>query len=389
MRPLALFVLLALPLLGASESAPPTPDQMLAAARADVARAGAEEQRLTAAASRAAGEAQRLAGEQRAAAAAIDGAEARIAAAEAELTIARAAVAAGQARLAERQAPVAGLLAGLISMGRQPPLLALAAGSSEEFVRVRALLDVTMPAIRARTAALSSELAGGQRAAQAAEAARDNLATERAGLDRQRARFASLEKQALERQQMLAGQAVGAGDANLAGGETLATLDEERARQRAGQATAHQLASLAPLPARPSPDDARPVLPPFAYQLIVDAPLAAGLGSVDADGIRSRGLAFANARGAALTVPADGTIAFAGPYRRSDGIVIIDHGGGWLSLIVNAGTTLAKGARVRRGDPLGRALGPLQVELSRGGTNVSPAFIAASSTMLSNPSKGG
>ncbi|MDP9163737.1 MAG: hypothetical protein M3N06_06535, partial [Pseudomonadota bacterium] len=75
-------------------------------------------------------------------------------------------------------------------------------------------------------------------------------------------------------------------------------------------------------------------------------------------------------------------------YRRSDGVVIIDHGGGWLSLIVGAGTTLAKGATVRRGDPLGRALGPVEVELSHGGQIVSPAFIAASSAMLSNRSKG-
>jgi len=383
-----LLAVTAFALLGAVEPPPPSPDQLLAAARADVARASAEEQRLTAEASRAGSEAQRLAGEQRAAAAAIEGAEARIAAAEAELAIARSAVAARQARLAERQAPVAGLLAGLVTMGRRPPLLALADGSTEEFVRVRALLDATMPAIRARTAALSADLAAGQRAALAARAARDSLARERTNLDQQRTRFASLEKRALSRQVQFAGQAVGAGDATLAGSESLSSLEDEHARQRAGQDAARELAKLAPLPARPSPDADKPAGAPFAYQLPLDAPLAAGLGSVDPNGIRSRGLAFANGRGVALSVPADGTIAFAGPYRRSDGVIIIDHGGGWLSLVVDAGTTLAKGSKVRRGDPLGRALGPVQLILSRGGTNVSPAFIAASSAMLSNPAKG-
>jgi len=68
--------------------------------------------------------------------------------------------------------------------------------------------------------------------------------------------------------------------------------------------------------------------------------------------------------------------------------VIIDHGGGWMSLLVNVATDLPRGSAVHRGDPLGRTLGPLQVELSKGGTNVSPAFIAASSAMLSNRPKG-
>ena len=382
------LAVIALFLLGAAERAPPTPDQQLVIARADVARAAAEEQRLTANASSAADEVQHLAGEQRAAAAAIEGAEARITAAKAELEIARSALAVQQARLAERQAPAAGLLAGLISMGRRPPLLALADGSTEEFVRVRALLDATMPAIRARTASLSADLAAGKRAQVAAQAARDSLVAERAGLDQQRARFAALEKQALSRQLQFAGQAVGAGDLTLASGEALTGLDNERSRQRAGQASARQLAMLGPLPGRPSADTERGAAPPFAYRLPLDAPLAAGVGSIDSNGIRSRGLTFANARGIALVVPADGTIVFAGPYRRYDGVVIIDHGGGWLSLIVNAGTNLARGTAIHRGDSLGRALGPVQVILSRGGTNVSPAFIAASSDMLSNPAKG-
>ena len=80
------------------------------------------------------------------------------------------------------------------------------------------------------------------------------------------------------------------------------------------------------------------------------------------------------------------TTAFLGDYGNS---ITIDHGGGWLSLIVNAGTALANGSRVRRGDPLGRAVGPVEVELSQRGTNLSPAFIAASSAILSNRAKGG
>ncbi len=75
-------------------------------------------------------------------------------------------------------------------------------------------------------------------------------------------------------------------------------------------------------------------------------------------------MTFATRRGSTVQVPADGIIRFAGPFRDYDGIVIIDHGGGWMSLIVNLASPLARGSRVRSGEPLGRALGPIEVELS-------------------------
>ena len=90
-----------------------------------------------------------------------------------------------------------------------------------------------------------------------------------------------------------------------------------------------------------------------------------------------------------VRIPADGTISFAGPFRRHDGVVIIDHGHGWLTLLTGVRTDLRKGDSVRRGDLLGRALGPVGVELSTNGTPVSAALIAGSSQMVSNrPNKG-
>ena len=74
-----------------------------------------------------------------------------------------------------------------------------------------------------------------------------------------------------------------------------------------------------------------------------------GLGQVSASGIRSRGTTFASRAGAPVLAPADGTLLFAGPYRRHDGIVIIDHGNGWMSLLI--------GVRIdrRQGQPGSRA----------------------------------
>ncbi|MEG3155238.1 murein hydrolase activator EnvC family protein [Sphingomonas sp. RB1R13] len=386
MRRLILLALV-LPLLGAADPVVVPGEPSLAQAQAEVTRTAAEEVRLTAAASSAGNEAERLAGERRAAAAAITVAEARIGAAEIIYRSAQADMATRKGRLAQQQAPVAGLLAGLVTMGRRPPLLALADGSTEEFVRVRALLDATMPAIRARTAALSADLFAGQRAAASAAQARDRLAKERTGLEARRTQFAALEQRALSRQTSLAGQALGAGDETLAGGEMLGALGNEASRRRNAMNSATELARLDPIPGRPGSVAALPPL--LAYQLPLDAPVAAGLGTVDTNGIRSRGLSLRNGRGAALVVPADGTVVFAGPYRRSDGVIIIDHGGGWISLIVNVATSLPKGATVRRGDPLGRALGPVEIDLTHDGAAISPAFIAASSAMLSNRVKGG
>jgi hypothetical protein len=60
-----------------------------------------------------------------------------------------------------------------------------------------------------------------------------------------------------------------------------------------------------------------------------------------------------------------------------------------MSLIVNVRSTLTPGTRVAAGDPLGRALGELGVELSQNGHRQSPALIAGSSDMLSKRLKGG
>jgi septal ring factor EnvC (AmiA/AmiB activator) len=114
-----------------------------------------------------------------------------------------------------------------------------------------------------------------------------------------------------------------------------------------------------------------------------------GLGAVDSNGVRSRGITLGTARGAAVSAPADGIIRYSGPFRDYDGVVIIDHGGGWLTLLVDLSSQLRPGDKVRLGDPLGRALGPIEVELSHNGRRFSPALIAGSSPTLSNGAKRG
>ena len=77
-----------------------------------------------------------------------------------------------------------------------------------------------------------------------------------------------------------------------------------------------------------------------------------------------------------MIAPADGTVLFAGPFRGHDGIVIIDHGRRLDQPADRRRQRKPRGARSRRGEPLGRALGPLGVELRQNGVPVSPALIA-------------
>lgn len=362
-------------------------DAQLQQARSDAAAATAEQARLEQAASGARDEATRLHARQLAAGQAIAAAEARITEADAQARIADAQLTMQRQRLASEQAPVSALLGALVLTARRPPLLLLAdSASADELVKLRLLVAATAPAIRAKTAALTRDLQRGAALETAAIAARDALRRNRAELDRSRSQFVALEKQALALARTRGSQALGAGDVALAAQDQLANVQASAPSRRESMAMARELAALGPtaLPAAPAGQS-----PPLSYRLPADAPVVDGLGEVSASGIRSRGVQLATARGTELAVPASGTILFVGPFRDYDGIVVIDHGGGWKSVIVNAASTLRRGARVSIGDRLGVALGPVEVQLQHNGQAVSPALIAGSSAVLSNRSKGG
>ena len=392
MRRLALALLLC-PLLTASAIAQQGGEPFgaaLKAALAEQAHADAETARLEQAAARAQTEAGRLHAQQLAAAQAIEAAEARIGAADARLQLTSAYVAAHRRQLAIEQQPISSLLAGLATMTRRPPLLVLAdRGGTDDLVKVRLLLGSTLPVIRSRTSALSAELRQGQRLQNAALAARTELARSRDNLAARQRSYAALEQRAVQQALASQGQALGTSDVALAAGEDVERLRVEQANSQSIRTVAARLAGEDAAPISPfQPEGVNPT-PPFGYRLPATALVTDGLASVNASGVRSRGLTFATYRGMPVVVPANGVVRFAGPFRDYDGILIIDHGGGWLSLIVNVASELHAGDRVQLGDLAGRALGPLQVELSQNGRRISPAIIAGSSQSLSKGAKGG
>ena len=386
-------LLLLIPLLGAAP-APQSPTQSLDAAlrqaRAEQASAEAETARLEKVAAKARGEAQRLRAQQAAAVQGIEAAEARITAADAQYRLAAAFVAAYRARIAEEQKPVSSLLAGLALMGQRPPLLTLAdRGGADEFVKVSVLLDSTLPVIRNRTRALSAQLAEGQRLEQAALKARGELVDSRQELASRRQQFAELERKALQQSLAAGGQALGAGDIAIAAGEQAERIRGEESQSQSKRALAAWLEGQGATPPRPVGGAGPQPKPPFAYTLPLSAPIIEGLGAVNDSGVRSRGISFDSRRGASVVAPADGIVRYSGPFRDYDGIVILDHGGGWISLIVNVASPLKVGDKVRLADPLGRAIGKVEVQLSQNGRRFSPALIAGSSGTLSKGMKGG
>ncbi|RYH04915.1 MAG: metalloendopeptidase, partial [Alphaproteobacteria bacterium] len=85
----------------------------------------------------------------------------------------------------------------------------------------------------------------------------------------------------------------------------------------------------------------------------------------------AKGLTLATARRAQVVSPAQGRIAYAGPFRGYAGIVIIDHDNGWATLVTGLGVLTAKvGQAVIQGSPIGTADGRdprITVELRHNG----------------------
>jgi septal ring factor EnvC (AmiA/AmiB activator) len=362
-------------------------DAALAQARAEARTADREARRLASLADKQLDSAAKLRARQESAALAIAAAEAEISAADAEARLLAARLAQQRDLLRRQQAPASALLGGLAMMAQRPPLLALAEkGGTDEFVRVRLLLDSTMPVIRERTAALSQQLARGRTLEARLAGARQASMARRRDLQARQSDFAALEQQALRAAERIGLAALGESDVALSRGETGDQLSEERRRGRSATRVAAELAELGIPPLRPfKPEGASS--PALTYRLPVNSAVTDGFGSISDNGIRSRGITMAARRGATLVAPADGTILFAGPYRNQDGIIIIDHGNGWKSLILNATAAGKQGAKVRAGEVLGHSLGPISVELSRNGQHLSPALIAGSSATLSKSGK--
>lgn len=360
----------------------------LARALADAKAAARRSATLERQADSAVAEADKARAEARVVASRVQQAEAEIAAAEARVKIIATLQRAQKARLAARQQPLARLTAALQAMARRPTVLALVQpGSIDDMVRVRAVLATTLPRVEAETAGLRKDIARSRDLARQATRAAALQRDSRKQLAFRRAELARLEARARTRSRELASTSQLEEERALGLSERARDLDSLVDDLEASATLRQRLAALEgpvlrpPRPqasevvenAAPSASSARP-----AYRLPTPGAIVTGFGEVAATGVRSRGLTLATRPGAQLIAPADGRIAFAGKYRGFGQIVIIEHVGGWTSLITGlARTRLKVGERVAQGDPIGRAAENrprITVELRRNGR---PIDIAA------------
>lgn len=283
------------------------------------------------------GDAARARAANEALAARIEASEAQLTASEVRIALIGRLAALQRARLAAKQGPVVRLTAALQTMTRRPPALALVQpGSVDDVVRVRALLASTLPEVRRRTAGLQAELDRAERLRRQAEQARGALLASREQLHARRAELARFEAAQRTRSSNLAGLALVESDRALALGEE-ARAEAERVSTRAAQARI--LADLATLPPplpRPGPVGAPP--PPVGglnYRLPVPGEVVRGVGEISDAGVHARGVTFEAPPRARVIAPAAGRVVFAGPFRSYGQLVIVDHGGGWTSVITN------------------------------------------------------
>lgn len=369
---------------------PDEAEAALARATRESRRAEARAARLTGEAEAATEAAQRTASEAAALAARIQQAEADIEAARARYSIARSQRAALAARLAEKQEPTARLAAALQTAARRPlALSALQPGSLKDVVHVRAVLDSAVPQIRQRTAALRSELDRGRALEQQAAASLDQLRESEGALRERRQSLAALETRQRIASRTARGAALREAERALALAEEARDLDGLVDRLDEVAALRRDLAALpgpvlrpadlsADLPAIPDgiPSPAASAPPPRDFQLPVQGRTLVGFGAKRDSGLASTGLTLAPVKGAQVVAPGRGRIAFAGAYRGFGRIVIIEHDGGWTSLVTGlARVDAAVGDSVIGGSPVGIADGgelPVTIELRRAGEPVNP-----------------
>ncbi len=367
-----------------------TEDAQKALAEADVqgkeARARAET--LEAKAVTAVAAADRTAQEAAALAARIQESEAQITANEAKIRLIEQQRAALRVELAQRQRPLVELTAALQRLSRRPAVLSLLRpGSLQEAVYLRAVLETMLPQIERRTAGLRTAIARGKVLQAQAEQASADLRASQSELGRRRQTLASLEARQRLESRSASSSADREAERALALAEQARDLgglvgELDKAGRLRGQLAAlpgpvlrpaqPQAAQVAALPEA----TALPTNAPVQYLLPVSGRLVTGFGASAPGQVQSRGISIAARGSAQVVAPAAGRVVFAGPYQGYGTIVIIEHGGGWTSLVTGLSVLDTRvGRDLVAGSPLGQA-GPgrpvLSLELRKDGAPVNP-----------------
>lgn len=355
------------------------PRARLASARAEAQQARQRAAEFDARAKTSADAADRARAQHAALAAHIQASEGRIAAAEARLATVEQLRRAQEQRLARQREPIVRLVAALQTMARRPAGATLVQpGSLADMAHLRALLATMGPQIESRTAGLREEVIRARQLRLAATQAVVEQRRAQAQLRMDQQRLAGLEIE--QRQQSLRLASSARLESARAGqiAEGSRDLDALVRQLDLDAAIRDRLAGLAGPRLRPArltadlPADRLAAGSTLRFRLPAIGPVVRGFGEALPSGARSRGVAIASRTGAIVVAPAPGRVSFAGLFRGYGAIAILDHGGGYTSLITGLDSNLARvGDTVQQGSPIGRSgSGGIAVELRRDGQPV-------------------
>ncbi|MCB2061978.1 MAG: peptidoglycan DD-metalloendopeptidase family protein [Novosphingobium sp.] len=370
-----------------SSSDPEIARRELSRAIRDGKRAKYRAERLEEDARRATQRAERTAAQAASVAARIQETEARISAREAQVRLMATRRVQLQARLAKQQVPLIRLSAALQRLSRRPPAIGLLRpGSVRDTVYLRAMLATVLPQVEAKTASVRKEISRIRKLTQEEKGAAEALSREQVRLRERQGRLAAIETEQRLDLRRVSGIASRENERALALAERAKDLEDlVEVVDRQGKLRRELAALPGPLMRPPRPLESRVVGEGAsasaprgltAYILPVAGRLVTGFGEASASGRPSRGIVLAARGGAQVVAPAEGTVAFAGPYRGYDRIVIVEHEGGWTSLVTGLARLDAQaGEKLVAGSPLGVVSlgeGLVRLELRKSGEPVNP-----------------
>jgi murein hydrolase activator len=281
-------------------------------------------------------------------------------------------------RLGEANEPLLRLNALLQRITRQPAVLLFARpGDRRDYVHVRATIASVEPYIANQTIALRRQMAAQRELRSQEQMAMKALAGARQSLSERGKSLANLEEAGQGNADALTGDAAIEYELAIGQGERARDLVEQIDANRESSQNAAMLSDLdGPILAERASVGSASNDP--AYIAPARGTILSGFGEVTQTGYRERGIRMQTAPSSPLVAPAAGVVTFAGRYRSYGNIIIIDHGGGWTTLIAFVEQLgVVKGNRVNKGSAIGtaRVANPeIMVELRRNGR---PIDIAA------------
>ncbi len=317
----------------------------------------------------------------------VRGTEDRIRALEQRLQTLTASESAIRRSLESRRGVIVEVFAALQRMGRRPPPAVLVKPEDMlEAVRASILLGAVLPELKSEVEILGSDLAELVRLKEAIATDRATLNGELKGLNGEQerltalmnarqARMAEVERHVGSEQEKAAGLARQAGtlkelidrmEKEIAGARQAAEAarkaaeaQEKEAKERFAQAAFRDPARLSPkIPF----SEARGLLPrPVSGETVLD------FGAPDGYGGTTRGISITTRAKASVVSPADGWVAFAGPFRSYGRLLIINAGGGYYVLLAGMDQiNVDVGQFVLAGEPVA-AMGDMPLMALAGG----------------------